>query len=65
MYYIEIHILGLSGGENSNIRKNITNNTCSGTRLKPHHHLKCILKPLQALLLVNVHMQITVTSSLP
>jgi len=33
IYYIEIQIFGLSVGENSNIRKNITNDTCSRRRL--------------------------------
>jgi len=48
IYYIEIQIFGHSVGENSNIRKNIRNDTCSKTGLKTHHHLRCILKSLQA-----------------
>lgn len=65
IYYTEIQILSLSRGDSSNIRKNITTDTCSRTWLKSHQHLKCILKPLQVWLLKNVHMQITVTNSLP
>jgi len=33
IYYTEIQIFGLSVGQKSNIRKNITNDTCSRTRL--------------------------------